>query len=197
MPHSLPSKDFSLFILSIFHTPRLENFIRWLCWCECSVSGTSRPSLVLVFFCDLWTFLLGFFLMDAWGILGTVGALMRAHWFSVSVVALWHCIFSLGQQLRHSQHITQASPLSHGLPGNPESTTGQSNQSTSFEVGVGFILCFIVQSSWVVKVETQGRDLKAKPESATVRIAVYQLASQPTFCQNFTVCILTSKSEFI
>lgn len=31
MSHSLPSKDFSLFLhLSIFHTPLLKNFIRWL-----------------------------------------------------------------------------------------------------------------------------------------------------------------------
>lgn len=135
---SLLRTSLPFFILSIFHTPLLKNFIRWFCRCECSVSGTSQPSLVLVFFCDLWTFLLGFFLMDAWGILGTVKALMGAYWLSVSVVAWWiHCIFSLGQQLRHPQHITQASPPSHGLPGNPESTTGQRNQSTFFEVWRG------------------------------------------------------------
>lgn len=162
---SLLRTSLPFFILSIFHTPLLKNFIRWLCRCECSVSGTSQPSLVLVFFCDLWTFLLGFFLMDAWGILGTVKALMEAYWLSVSVVAWWiHCIFSLDQQLRHPQHITQASPPSHGLPGNPESTTGQSNQSTFFlRHGGGVHLIFYS----AVIMGSQGGNPRQGPEGKT------------------------------
>lgn len=132
MSHSLPAKGFSLFLNSEYlpHTSAEERHqVTLLLWTLHLQDLPTIPFVGLLQWAvnfSPWVFLNG-----SLGILWATKSLMRAYRLSASVVAWWiHCIFSRGQQFRHVQHITQASPLSHGLPGNPENTTGQSNQST-------------------------------------------------------------------
>jgi hypothetical protein len=120
----------------------------------------------MVFSHVLWTFLLGFLLREAWSTLWALGGLLWAQELSASAMAWWvHCTYYLVNS--SGPHCAQGSPLSHGLPGKPGSTIGQSNQPTLRKGRVGTALHIMLCKSIITG--NQGRDPKARSEAETMK----------------------------